>query len=68
MDNLVGKSYKFEDGSSITVTQIKDRDEGVKLVTYHIQQGPGIPRKLVMTLDEFVSTFGHLFRPKKEKD
>jgi hypothetical protein len=68
MNNLVGKSYTFEDGSTITVMQIKNRDEGEQLVTYHVQQGPGIPRKLVMTMVEFVSTFGHLFRPKKEKD
>lgn len=68
MDNLVGKSYRFDDGSSISVTQVKNRDEGVQLVTYNIQQGPGLPRKLVMTMDEFVSTFGHLFRPKKEND
>lgn len=68
MDNLVGKIHIFEDGSSIQVFQIKNRDEGEQLVTYHVQQGPGIPRKLVMTMVEFVSTFGHLFRPKKEKD
>ena len=68
MDNLVGKIHIFEDGSSIQVTQIKNRDEGEQLVTHHVQQGPGIPRKLVMTMVEFVSTFGHLFRPKKEKE
>ena len=68
MDNLVGKIHIFEDGSSIQVMQIKNRDEGEQLVTYHVQQGPGIPRKLVMTMVEFVSTFGHLFSPKKEKD
>ena len=68
MNDLVGKSYRFDDGSTITVMQIKNRDEGEQLVTYHVQQGPGIPRKLVMTMVEFVSTFGHLFRPKKEND
>jgi hypothetical protein len=68
MDNLLGKIHVFEDGSSIAVMQIKNRDEGEQLVTYHVQQGPGIPRKLVMTMVEFVSTFGHLFRPKKEND
>jgi len=32
------------------------------LVTYHIQQGPGIPRKLIMELNEFIGTYGHLFQ------
>ena len=61
--DLVGKKHIFEDGNSIEVFQIKrtDDDRGGHLVTYHIQQGPGIPRKLVMPIDEFVNTFGHLF-------
>lgn len=61
MKNLVGKSYRFEDGDSIAVTQIKIRDGNEPWVTYTIQQGPGIPRRLVMTLFEFVNTYGHLF-------
>jgi hypothetical protein len=60
-DRLVGKKHTFEDGDSIEVVQIKSRNEELHLVTYHIQQGPGIPRKLVMELNEFVSTYGHLF-------
>lgn len=59
--DLVGKQYTFEDGDNIQVTQIKERDEKKLWVTYHIQQGPGIPRKLVMELHEFVDTYGHLF-------
>jgi hypothetical protein len=57
----VGKTFIFEDGNSIKVTQMKERDEGKVLVTYEIQSGPGIPRRLVMELEEFKSTFGHLF-------
>jgi hypothetical protein len=60
-DDLVGKKYIFEDGNSIEVIQIKSRNEEHHLVTYHVQQGPGIPRKLVMELNEFVGTYGHLF-------
>lgn len=63
MNDLVGKKYTFPDGDSIEVVQIKDRDEGVRLVTYMLQQGPGIRRKLVMDLAEFMSSYGHLFRP-----
>jgi len=60
---LVGKSHKFEDGDSITVIQIKSRSFELEdhLVTFLIQQGPGIPRKLVMNYVEFTGTYGHLF-------
>jgi hypothetical protein len=61
MNDLVGKSHTFPDGDSITVVQIKMRDANRLWVTYNIQQGPGIPRKLVMPLDEFMGTYGHLF-------
>jgi hypothetical protein len=60
-DELVGKKHTFEDGDSIEVIQIKSRNQEHHLVTYHIQQGPGIPRKQVMELNEFVSTYGQLF-------
>lgn len=61
MNDLIGKSHTFDDGDSITVIQIKIRDENEPWVTYHVQQGPGIPRKLVMKYDEFVGNYGHLF-------
>lgn len=64
MNDLVGKTHVFEDGDSITVIQIKDRGEGVHAVTYHITQGPGIPRKHVLEFSEFMGTYGHLFRDK----
>lgn len=57
---LVGQSYTFEDKDSIQIVQIKRRDDG-PWVTFHVQQGPGIPRKLVMRIDEFSQTYGHLF-------
>lgn len=60
-DNIVGLKHQFEDGDSIEVIQLKSRNEELHLVTYHIQQGPGIPRKLVMELNEFIDTYGHLF-------
>lgn len=66
MNELVGKSHVFEDGDSITVMQIKMRDGNIPWVSYLLQQGPGIPRKQVMQIDEFVNTFGHLFGVKTE--
>lgn len=59
--DLVGKKFVFDDGDYLEVVQIKSRDEDTHLVTYHVQQGPGIPRKLVMTLTEFIATYGYLF-------
>lgn len=59
--DLVGKKYKFEDGDTIEVIQVKRREYG-PTVTYHVTQGPGIPRKMVLNLDEFMSTYGHLFK------
>ena len=62
--NLVGKTHVFPDGDRIEVIQIKKSDpsRGGQLVTYLVYQGPGIPRKLVMGIDEFIGTFGHLFK------
>lgn len=60
-DNIVGLKHEFEDGDSIEVIQVKSRNDELHLVTYHIQQGPGIPRKLVMELNQFIDTYGHLF-------
>jgi len=57
---LVGKSRVFEDGDKIEVIQIKRRETG-PWVTFHITQGPGIPRKLLLTLEEFSTSYGHLF-------
>jgi len=53
--------HQFEDGDSIEVMQVKSRNEELHLVTYHVQQGPGIPRKLIMELNEFIGTYGYLF-------
>jgi len=61
IEDLIGKTHTFEDGDSITVVQVKYRGPDQGLVTYQIQQGPGIPRKLVMTVQEFIDTYGHLF-------
>lgn len=60
-ENLVGQQYQFDDGSSIEVIQIRWRGDEDFLVTCHIQQGPGIPRKLVMPINEFIGTYGYLF-------
>lgn len=61
MEDIVGKKFTFEDGDTLEVLQIKSRDEDTHLVTYLVQQGPGIPRKLVMEYTEFMNTYGYLF-------
>jgi hypothetical protein len=64
MNNLVGKKHIFDDGAVIEIIQIKQRDDGMEsipVVTYSIQNGHSIPRKLILPLSEFINTFGHLF-------
>ena len=58
---LVGKYYAFPDGNRIEVIQVKTRGPEQHFVTFHIQQGPGIARKMVMSIEEFLGTYGHLF-------
>lgn len=58
---FLGKFYQFDDGDRIEVVQVKRRDDG-PWITYHIYQGPGIPRKLTMTAMEFDDLYGHLFQ------
>ena len=60
---LVGKSFTFEDGAKIEVIQVKDTDEdrGDKLVTFHVTIGPGVHRKQVMAIREFMEYYSHLF-------
>jgi hypothetical protein len=63
MKEYVGKTYTFDDGATLTVLQIKQRDDGPWL-TYETKRGPSFPQRLVMAESEFVKTFGHLFRDK----
>jgi len=58
--DLIDKTYTFEDGNWITVVQIKRRDNQ-QLITYNIGGGKSIPKKLIMEINEFVLTYGHLF-------
>ena len=59
-EEFVGKSFEFEDGATITIVQIKRRDDGF-WVTYETVFARGLPRRLVMTERDFINTFGHLF-------
>ena len=59
-EKLLGKSHTFEVGARIEVVQVKRRDTG-PWITYHVYQGPGIPRKMLMEAEEFSQTYGHLF-------
>jgi hypothetical protein len=64
MEDLKGKKYIFEDGSSLEIIQIKNRElneEIVPFITYHISGPKTIPRKLIMPYNEFVNTYGHMF-------
>lgn len=60
-EDLIGQKYTFEDGDSLEVIHIKWRGDEDFLVSYFVHQGPGIPRKLVLSLQEFLATYGYLF-------
>ena len=57
----VGKSFTFEDGNSITIIQIKRRDEEQYWVTYKVVTGPGVPARFVLEWNKFIDHYGHLF-------
>ena len=61
LQQMVGKSYRFEDGNSITIVQIKTRDTG-PWVTYETVLEGSIPKRTVMPHSEFMSVFAHLFK------
>jgi len=60
---LVGKSYTFEDGNRMEIVQVREQDElrGGASVTYLAYQGPGIPQKLILNLEQFMDIYGQLF-------
>lgn len=59
-NNIVGTEYVFPDGKKLEVIQVKRRDTG-PWISYLIHDGPGVPKKLVMHVEEFRENFGHLF-------
>lgn len=61
IQKYVGRSFKFADGNSITIREVKRRDENQHWVTYETVTGPGIPQKYIMEFNEFRATYGHLF-------
>lgn len=61
MNDLAGKKFSFEDGAMIEVIQLKEREDGL-WVHYFISMNNNLPRKLLMKLEEFNNTFGHLFK------
>jgi len=61
LQQYVGKSYTFDDGNSITIMQIKRRDEEQYWVTYSVQNGPGIPARFLLEWEQFKEHYGHLF-------
>jgi hypothetical protein len=60
---LVGRSHTFEDGNRMEIIQVREVDElrGGASVTYLAYQGPGIPQKLILNLEQFIDIYGQLF-------
>jgi len=64
IEELVGKTYTFDDGQLIEVVQIKGREvDGIHTlyITYQTSHPRGLPRKLVMSEKQFIAEYGHLF-------
>ncbi len=61
-NKYIGKSFEFEDGNSITIIQIKRRDEEQYWVTYQVVTGPGVPARFVLEWNKFIDHYGHLFQ------
>jgi hypothetical protein len=64
MQELVGKSYTFDDGNKIKVIQIKVREVdniSQPYVMFEISHTRSLPKRLVMTMNQFVDAYGHLF-------
>lgn len=62
--DLIGRKYTFEDGHTIEVVQVVDREineSTTPVVTYHTEGPRTIPRKLMLPFHEFIDTYGHLF-------
>ena len=60
-EDIIGQRYVFADGDWLEVKHIKWRGDDDFIVGYLVQQGPGIPRNLVQSLNEFLGNYGHLF-------
>jgi hypothetical protein len=45
------------------IIQVREQDElrGGASVTYLAYQGPGIPQKLILNLEQFIDIYGQLF-------
>lgn len=64
MRNLAGKFHVFEDGSKLEVLQVKLREvdnETKHFLTILITQSRSLPRKTIMTYEQFERQYGHLF-------
>lgn len=61
LQSLIGRTYTFGDGNTITIKEIKRGDENYHWVTYITVRGQGIPQQYKMEYVEFNNTYGHLF-------
>jgi len=57
---LVGRVFKFDDGSTLKIFQVKER-EGGAWITFESRFNNSVPRRQVMPATEFVEHFMHLF-------
>jgi hypothetical protein len=61
LHQFINKPYIFTDGVELKIIQIKTRDEDIEWVTYNSTHPGALPRKSVVTVNEFIENFGHLY-------
>jgi len=60
LHTYIGKDYTFDDGAIIRIFQLKRRDDGW-WVTYEVIFPGCLAKRHVMTEQQFIETYSHLF-------
>lgn len=59
-EQFVGKKFTFDDGATMTIIQVKRRDDG-NWVTWEAQFPGHQPKRITQTEREFLENYSHLF-------
>ena len=59
-EQFVGKKFAFDDGATMTIIQVKRRDDG-NWVTWEAKFPNSLPRRTTQPEREFLENYSHLF-------
>lgn len=57
---MVGRIFHFDDGASLRIVQVKEREDG-PWVTFEATFNNSVPRRQVMPAHQFIESYIHLF-------